>query len=384
MRRLNLLAITFLLSAFFLLSCSQSQNSSTEEAGTSGTDSAGSGAPKTLYSIRENNMWGYIDQAGKVIVKPQYSFHFNFSEGLARVVTGVQASNMGEPIVGKYGYIDTAGKTVIPPQFDYAGDFHEGLAVVVMDSKAGAIDKTGKIVIALQFEILFNQYPLKDFHEGLAAFYTKDARGFGVWGFIDRAGQIVVRPQFAHVGFFSEGLAWVETDISGYFNVGFIDKEGKMVIKPQFAAVGYTDDKTASNFSAGLAAVQFSRGMGHHGFVDKSGRVVIDLPDSSEVNEFSEELASVCKTYGSCEYIDKTGKSFTRGQYARAASFSEGLANVQNPSGKWQYIDKTGNVFINGEFDKAEPFKDGLAYVTVGNKSGYIDKTGKFVWSSTV
>jgi len=47
---------------------------------------------------------------------------------------------------GKWGYIDNTGRIVIKPQFDEARDFSEGLARVTIDGKFGYIDKTGKYV----------------------------------------------------------------------------------------------------------------------------------------------------------------------------------------------------------------------------------------------
>src|SRR6218665_591042 len=52
----------------------------------------------------------------------------------------------------KCGYIDQTGKIVIKPQFDGAGRFQEGLAPVKLGSPWGYIDKNGKMVINPQFD----------------------------------------------------------------------------------------------------------------------------------------------------------------------------------------------------------------------------------------
>ena len=62
----------------------------------------------------------------------------------------------------KYGFIDKSGKVVIELQFDDAGYFSEGLARVEKDGKWGFIDKSGKVVIEPQFD------DAEDFSEGLA------------------------------------------------------------------------------------------------------------------------------------------------------------------------------------------------------------------------
>jgi len=105
---------------------------------------------KEHYRI-EGGKWGYIDQAGNMVIAPQFDYTDGFTEGLAAV-----------KVREKWGYIDTTGKTVIPLQFYYAGSFAEGLAVVEIGEKWGYIDTTGKTVIASQFDDAWS------FSEGLA------------------------------------------------------------------------------------------------------------------------------------------------------------------------------------------------------------------------
>jgi hypothetical protein len=83
----------------------------------------------SLILIRENGKLGYINSAGKVIIRPQYNKADEFYEGLARVQTG-----------GKWGYIDATGKVVITPRFDCADNFSEGLARVIVGKKYGYVD----------------------------------------------------------------------------------------------------------------------------------------------------------------------------------------------------------------------------------------------------
>lgn len=76
------------------------------------------------------------------------------------------------------------GKLVIPAQFDEAHSFSQGLAAVKVGSKWGFIDKTGKQVIRPQFEDVRYAYEneSKSFFEGLAAVSV----GENKWGYISR------------------------------------------------------------------------------------------------------------------------------------------------------------------------------------------------------
>ena len=81
----------------------------------------------SLFPVRVNDRYGYIDQRGKLVIKPQFIDAREFSEGLARVwVAGGK---------GRWGYVDLTGKMAIPAQFEWAEDFSEGLAVVKIDGK---------------------------------------------------------------------------------------------------------------------------------------------------------------------------------------------------------------------------------------------------------
>ncbi len=67
----------------------------------------------------------------------QWELQGDYSEGLA----GVKDAN------GKWGYIDEAGKVVIPCQWNVAWSFKNGRALVWdSNNKEHYIDKTGKVV----------------------------------------------------------------------------------------------------------------------------------------------------------------------------------------------------------------------------------------------
>ena len=58
--------------------------------------------------------------------------------------------------------------------------------------------------------------------------------------------------------------------------------------------------------------------------------------------------------------------------------FTEGRALVKLGE-KWGFIDKTGKLVIPPQFEKAGGFSEGLAPVQRGEKWGFIDRTGKMV-----
>ena len=49
----------------------------------------------------------------------------------------------------KYGYVDKTGKVIIPIKYQSVYNFSEGLAMVKLNNRWGAIDKTGEVVVPI-------------------------------------------------------------------------------------------------------------------------------------------------------------------------------------------------------------------------------------------
>lgn len=94
-----------------------------------------------LADFRINDKVGFINIKGEVIVKPQFDWADEFSEGLC-----VVRNDNGKLGSGKNGYIDTTGKLVIDFKYKYAGKFENGKAKVQLDKDFVYIDKTGNII----------------------------------------------------------------------------------------------------------------------------------------------------------------------------------------------------------------------------------------------
>ncbi|MBW4626122.1 MAG: WG repeat-containing protein [Brasilonema octagenarum HA4186-MV1] len=241
----------------------------------------------------------------------------------------------------------------IEPRFEGVSYFSDELAKVNIDGKYGYIDKNGTEVIRPQFDDADN------FSEGLAVVWISGQNG----GYIDKTGRFVIPPQYAkdRAQKFSQGLARVRVARTW----GYIDKTGRFVIERKFPE--------AQDFSEGLAGVKTG---GKYGYIDKTGNFVVKA-QFDQVYKFNEDLAGV-KIGGKWGYIDKTGNFVIQPQFDQVYIFNEGLAGVKI-GGKWGHIDKTGNLVVKAQFDQAWNFFEGLAGVKIGSNWGYIDKTGNLV-----
>lgn len=167
----------------------------------------------------------------------------------------------------------------------YPGDsgFSEGLAAVeellpVLPSgpRQGFIDKTGAVVIKPQFDWV------AAFTEGLAVAGVK-TNGVTKYGYIDKTGAWVIKPQFSTAYLFAESLAVVGTLIPGRSGdspvdttYSFIDKTGKVVIKLKQSQM-----PSGPGFSGGVAGLHTDANPGPMTYIDTTGKVIWQGPDSS-------------------------------------------------------------------------------------------------------
>lgn len=95
--------------------------------------------------VRQGVLFGYVDDAGKMVIPAIYEVAFRFRDGFAIVKKN-----------DKWGAIDTNGKVVIPFKYDgYSGKWFKKskagviAAVFMLDGKYCVIDCTGKIRVPL-------------------------------------------------------------------------------------------------------------------------------------------------------------------------------------------------------------------------------------------
>jgi len=204
-----------------------------------------------IYDHEKTSLGCFDEQA-----RPAFARRFHtvmpFSEGLSAV---------WEVGGSKWGYIDRTGNTVIPPSFDEAYGFAEGVAVVRIGKEHRLIDPRGKLVSA----------PFAS--DGMCSKTVSEGRlpvpGKGGVGFIDKGGELVIRPRYQQAAGFFEGRAAVairaKGKAPGAVVWGHIDADGEWVVRPTY-------DST-NRFVEGRAPVQLGR---RWGFIGPDGALVVE------------------------------------------------------------------------------------------------------------
>jgi hypothetical protein len=169
-----------------------------------------------IFSIVEGK-YGFMNKKGQPVVPCIYDSASNYCENLAAV-----------KIYNKWGFVDAKGKLIIKPIYEKSGNFSEGLCMVKRDSFYGFINTAGAMVIANAFK------EVSDFNHGLAAVRDKN----GQWGYINKKGLWVLKPQFYLAENFDEnGFANVQYELpakgKGKVKIenALISKQGKVAWK---------------------------------------------------------------------------------------------------------------------------------------------------------
>src|SRR5215831_15485948 len=215
-----------------------------------------------LAAVAEGDKGEFINHEAKPVFDVPLDVTLGFREGIAGVLYH-----------GSLAYYDRTGKKISPP-LGYGPENHsfsEGLVPVEIKGKSGYMDRTGNLVIKAQFE------DAGDFNEGLAPVKVRSdettwcppkepgsRNGFTMkWGYIDKTGKIVIAPQFESVAGFSEGLVAINNCQEAFF----IDKTGERIDLGKY--------RYASSFAFGLSRVNVMTKQGLlWGYIDRSGKMV--------------------------------------------------------------------------------------------------------------
>jgi hypothetical protein len=318
--------------------------------------------PRILLPVCMDNVWGYIDTTGEMVIPPQFKLAWEFRDGLA---VAAPVKSRAKQDHWPLGFIDINGRWVVPPRYEAVSDFHNGFAFCQI-SKTGkwhVLDRAGNIHKCLQLHNLL----FKASGSLKPAYIIKDGERLG--GYLNERGETAIEFQFHSVSRFTDNVALVEVEACG--GQGLIDKNGDWVLMPKPGRCYY-------NFLEDLA-IFWDDDL--YGFVDKTGTTVIE-PRYSIAKNFGCGLAVVQTQPGSwLSVIDQNGHTVINEAIGFASLFSEGLlAALDIKTRRWGYLDNAGHWAIKPMFDSTTYFEDGFGRIRVGNIMTYVNRDGELIW----
>lgn len=328
MKKIFIITMIFLIAFQTNIGVVASSDSSTDNKTITTQD-----AKTALYPFSKNGKWGYMDAKGNVLVKPQYDYAEQFSDGLGLV-----------RLEGKYGYIDGNGKISIPIKYDSATSFQNGNAVVSLYKDKDDeyisywIKPNGKYFLKLSEPS--EEYDIVTYEpfRGELARIRMDG-DVPYYGYLNKEGVIALHIDYLEAEPFSEGLAVVCKDDN--YKYEFINTKGEVAFTQNYDSIG--------SFSEGLAPVRRGGVGGKEGFIDKKGNIKIPLT-YQDARPFSDGLAAV-KQNDLWGFIDKNNKWVIKPQYKdyvvddciNGLIMVKSETRVSNEREFLYYIDKNNN-----------------------------------------
>ncbi|MEZ6096298.1 MAG: WG repeat-containing protein [Pirellulaceae bacterium] len=237
------------------------------------------------------NVYGYggkfVNIKGEEFISTDAKSVTDFSQGLA-------AFKNQEDL---WGFMDKKGNVILENKWAEARSFHENLAPVKnADGLWGFIQGNGDIYIDCRW------IAVGDFNEGRA--WVRDANE--LFGYIDIRGNVLVPPKYAGVTDYQEKIAVV---VDQQKNVKYLDLDGNLIMEGWQASPSEIHDSSDFQFHDGIAIFRNDQGL--FGCIDRTGKVVVE-PIWKAIGGFSDGLLPVQCFNGNCGYIRPVESNATR------------------------------------------------------------------------
>lgn len=257
---------------------------------------------------------------------------------------------------GKRDMFKLSGVCWLPPgdrvMFSLSVDFmggsgHPGIDAERKERLGGDFGKSDPVDLGTYLVYLEpNRVDLKTMPAGLKV-YAEDK-----FGYIDKTGQMVIKPRYDTAGPFEGGVAVVKA--GGQEKT--IDDRGRPA-KPRRKKESHRPVEPDADAPRPMKIGD------RWGYQNESGMIVID-PLFDQAGEFKQGLALV-QVGGKLGFIDTRGKSVVEPRWDELHSFCDDLARVRS-GGRYGFVDRSGEVAIEPRYQAAGDFSEGLAPVMLG------------------
>lgn len=249
---------------------------------------------------------------------------------------------------------DTTGLLRTSKPYDLIGKEHKGMFPAMRRNYWGAIDKTGREIVACVYDSV-----LQTGDEQLSVKFK------GLFGIINAQEKWLVAPQ-------ANRLKLVNKD-------RYLKKAGKTLFLMSFdgTVLYFTDNHITLHENSFTEYIS----TGGSWTIDFDGKIISRQLPPAEVTErifpASEGLRGIRRN-GKYGFIDDLGRLRIANRYEDIKPFSEGLAAFKI-LGKWGFINRDEKIIIQPAYEDATPFADEHSIIKQKGLYGYMDKHGKVV-----
>lgn len=297
------------------------------------------------YPVSNGELWGYMNNEGKIAIQPEYDQVGPFSDGVAIVVKN-----------GKSGIINKKNQVLVPFNFDEILDFIDGRAIASIGDSSTFIDRSGKLLSELKYT---DMLALGD------DLFAVKAKGKSNYSIVDANFNEKKEAIFEEVNVFVKGLSIVKC-ITGY---GVLNKQCNWVIYPEFQSLRFLSD----------SLVEYGLN-GKKGLMRMSGKRLTE-PVFDEISKWNKSnLQMIAKMGSFIFYLNELGMKVLTPAYEyfpnafEKAAFYNGVA-VFRKKGKFGLMDFAGKEILKPTFENlGRPFT-GIPVQKMG-KWGIMDTKG--------
>ncbi len=281
----------------------------------------------------------------------------------------------------KFGYVDDTGKFVIKPQYNVAFPFDNGRAKVCKGDKWGYIGPDGKAIIAIQYDMI------EDFKDGIAL--VKKGKKYG---YIRQDGTFYIKPEYNFIGRpNANGLCWVAKGKTLKESMKGLMRDGKVLVKPSYKGIGIYAKTDTADYTDGRPIIWGEN------MVPKNNEITKNLSKLSETDVpyfwavkgiqvvmLDREGKELFKHNAAAMGAPKDGYALLR-TYAndkkKGQTYSYEYISVNDKGKKLFKKAMLQHIDSKNIFDGCTPFRNGIAMITNNDQSYLVNTNGMAVSS---
>jgi len=299
--------------------------------------------------------WGYINETGKYVIKPIYSFAETFQGNRAVIKFGEL-----------FGVINENGDYIIEPKYEHIESYQEKRAIVTSSEGKYVVDENGLTLTKITFPFI------SSYHESVAVVGSM-VNEVLLYGYLDLNGDIVIPMKYQKAYDFNMDKALVKDE-----KYQLINKEGKVIQTYLYSYVGnYANNRLVFKLQDKC------------GYIDENGKIIIK-PQYEYCQSFIDENAIINEkdelndTYG---LINLEGEEIFKPIYHHIIRlgnnrFALGKAKVKTKpylGNLYALGNDKGEILTDFKFNSIEPYHHHLASVNQDGYTFFIDLDGEVV-----